>query len=225
MGDIVIIPPLFRFLTLHSLSRIARVIKLNNPNCELLNSKYKRSPFNLQNDLQSLATSLSYKPDDLTDLDCQVHCLSFHSCPQIVILFCKHIKEFSSYESLQLLALCWNTFMACSHLSSIFTQMAYFEWDLPWLSYLKWLPFSYLIISFPFCQLPFYHLMYCASRWCSVKESAWQSRRHRIWRLDPWAGKIPWRSKWQPTPVFSPGKSHGQRNLAGYSPWGHKSWT
>ena len=28
-----------------------------------------------------------------------------------------------------------------------------------------------------------------------------------------------WRSKWQPTPVFLPGKSHGQRSLAGYSPW------
>ena len=32
----------------------------------------------------------------------------------------------------------------------------------------------------------------------------------------------PWRRKWQPTPVLSPGKSHGQRNLVGYSPWGPK---
>ena len=32
----------------------------------------------------------------------------------------------------------------------------------------------------------------------------------------------PWRRKWQATPVFSPGKFHGQRCLAGYSPWGHK---
>ena len=32
----------------------------------------------------------------------------------------------------------------------------------------------------------------------------------------------PWRRKWHPTPVFLPGKSHGQRSLAGYSPWGHK---
>ena len=31
-----------------------------------------------------------------------------------------------------------------------------------------------------------------------------------------------WRKKWQPTPVFLPGESHGQRNVAGYSPWGHK---
>ena len=32
----------------------------------------------------------------------------------------------------------------------------------------------------------------------------------------------PWRRKWQPTPVFLPGESHGQRSQAGYSPWGHK---
>ena len=34
-----------------------------------------------------------------------------------------------------------------------------------------------------------------------------------------WVGKIPWK---QSTPVFLPGKSHGQRSLVGYSPWGHK---
>ena len=34
--------------------------------------------------------------------------------------------------------------------------------------------------------------------------------------------KIPWRRKWQPTPVFLPGEFHGQRSLAGYSPWGCK---
>ena len=40
-------------------------------------------------------------------------------------------------------------------------------------------------------------------------------------RFDPWVGKTPWRRKWQPSPVFLPGKSHGQRSLAGYHPWGH----
>ena len=39
-------------------------------------------------------------------------------------------------------------------------------------------------------------------------------------RFDPWVGKIPWRREWQPTPVSLPGKSHGQRSLVGYSPWG-----
>ena len=38
----------------------------------------------------------------------------------------------------------------------------------------------------------------------------------------PWVGKIPWRRKWQPTPVCLPGESHGWRTLMGYSPWGHK---
>ena len=41
-------------------------------------------------------------------------------------------------------------------------------------------------------------------------------------QFDPCVGKIPWRRKWQPTPVFLPGKSHGQMSLAGYSPWGRK---
>ena len=51
--------------------------------------------------------------------------------------------------------------------------------------------------------------------WLSSKEPAHQCRR-RV--FDPWVGKIPWRRKWQPTPVFLPGKSHGQRSLVGYSP-------
>ena len=40
--------------------------------------------------------------------------------------------------------------------------------------------------------------------------------------LIPGSGKIPWRREWQPTPVFLLGKFHGQRRLAGYSPWDHK---
>ena len=38
----------------------------------------------------------------------------------------------------------------------------------------------------------------------------------------PWVGKIPWRRKWQPTPVLLPGESQGQRSLLGFSPWGCK---
>ena len=40
--------------------------------------------------------------------------------------------------------------------------------------------------------------------------------------FDPWVGKILWRRVWLPTPVFLPRKSHGQRNLEGYSAWGCK---
>ena len=55
----------------------------------------------------------------------------------------------------------------------------------------------------------------------SGKEPACQCRRHET-QIQSWAGKIPWRRTWQPTPVFLPGESHGWRNLAGYSPWGHE---
>ena len=54
------------------------------------------------------------------------------------------------------------------------------------------------------------------------EESAYQYRRSKRRRFNPWVRKIPWRRKWQPTPVFLPGKSHGQRSLADYSPWGRK---
>ena len=57
------------------------------------------------------------------------------------------------------------------------------------------------------------------------KESSCQCRRGRRLRFDPWVGKIPWRRKWQPTPVFLPGGSHGQRSLVGYPPWGRRSQT
>ena len=39
---------------------------------------------------------------------------------------------------------------------------------------------------------------------------------------DLWFGKIPWRKAKQLPPIFLPGEFHGQRSLAGYSPWGHK---
>ena len=56
----------------------------------------------------------------------------------------------------------------------------------------------------------------------SAKEPACQCQRCKSRGSDPWVGKIFWRRKWQPTPVFLPGESHGQRSLAGYSPWGRK---
>ena len=59
-------------------------------------------------------------------------------------------------------------------------------------------------------------------RWLSDKESACQCRRHQRCGFNPWVRKIPWRRKWQSTPVFLPGESCGQRSLMGYSPWGRK---
>ena len=56
----------------------------------------------------------------------------------------------------------------------------------------------------------------------SGKELACQCRRHKRLEFHLWVGKIPWRRKWQPTLVFWPGESHGQRSLVSYSPRGHK---
>ena len=62
----------------------------------------------------------------------------------------------------------------------------------------------------------------------SGKESACQGKGHqevtrcRGHGFHLWVGKIPWRRKWQHTPIFLPGKFHGQRSLVGYSPWGRK---
>ena len=56
------------------------------------------------------------------------------------------------------------------------------------------------------------------------KQRGWEQvcRDDTRHRFDPWVRKIPWRRKWQPTPVFLPGKSHGQRSLAGCHPWSQK---
>ena len=56
-------------------------------------------------------------------------------------------------------------------------------------------------------------------RWYSGKELACQGRNRRRCRFYPWVRKLPWSRKWQPIPVFFPGKFHGQRSLVGYSSW------
>ena len=52
----------------------------------------------------------------------------------------------------------------------------------------------------------------------SGKEPTCQCRRCKKHGFDLWVGKIPWRRMWQPTPVFFPGESHGERSMEGYSP-------
>ena len=63
----------------------------------------------------------------------------------------------------------------------------------------------------------FKHILW-ASRLLSGKEVLCQRRGHKRCRYDPWL----WKIQWQPVPVFLPEKFHGQRNLEGYSPWGHR---
>ena len=59
-------------------------------------------------------------------------------------------------------------------------------------------------------------------RWHGGKVSTCQCRRRKRHGFDSWVREIPRRREWQPTLVFLPGKSHGQRSLAGYSPWGRE---
>ena len=54
-----------------------------------------------------------------------------------------------------------------------------------------------------------------------VKNLPANARNMRL-KFNPWVGKIPKRRAWQPAAVFLPGKSQGERSLAGYSTWGRK---
>ena len=87
--------------------------------------------------------------------------------------------------------------------------------------------FAKQVLHFRFCHLYHFFLALISKlglpRWLIGKESTCQSRRRGF---DPWVRKNCWRRKWQPTPVFLPGKFHGQRKpgrLWSYSLWGRKS--
>ena len=75
------------------------------------------------------------------------------------------------------------------------------------------------IFTYQHKELNSTHTLKGLPTWNSGKESTCQHRRHRF---TCWGGKSPWRRAWQPTPASLPGKSRGQRSLAGCSPWGRK---
>ena len=83
-------------------------------------------------------------------------------------------------------------------------------------------PYTYVVCVCVYMYTYIHTYIHRLPWWLSGKEYTCQWRRHRF---DPWVGMILWRRKWQPKPVFLPRKSHGQRSLVGYSPWGHKSQT
>ena len=68
---------------------------------------------------------------------------------------------------------------------------------------------NYQLPKLTFTRLP---------RWHSGKESTCRCRTQKKGRFNSWVGNIPWRKKWQSTPVFLPGKFHGQKSLVGDSP-------
>ena len=78
-----------------------------------------------------------------------------------------------------------------------------------------------LEVTYRYCYHIFPSFTWLPRRY-SGKQSACQCRRRKRHEFDPWVRRIPWSRKWQTAPVFLPGKSHGQRSLGGYSPWGCK---
>ena len=83
-------------------------------------------------------------------------------------------------------------------------KLKYVGWPVPWVC-IHMFMCIYIYMSFP-----------CGSDGKSVSLQGGRPR------FSPWVKKIPWRRKWQPTPVLLPGKLHGWRNLVGYSLWGCK---
>ena len=78
--------------------------------------------------------------------------------------------------------------------------------------------FWYILLIFFFFGVE--NLKVCLLDWFQVQFSMWHSgkatcqcRRPKRCEFDPWIRKIPWSRKWQPTPVFLPGRFHGQRSL------------
>ena len=106
----------------------------------------------------------------------------------------------------------WSKIFICHFLASL-QQYIFFNFYIKGMFF--WNLYYYLIWRVSFLNIDKLNLG--LPWWFSGKKSTCQCRRYGF---NPWVRKIPWRRKWQPTPVFLPGKSHGQRNLAGYSPQG-----
>ena len=90
----------------------------------------------------------------------------------------------------------------------------------------KLVPFSsWETIPYPpaFLVFRFSHTaVLCFPYGATGKEATYQCRRCKRCGFDPRFGKTTWRRAWKPSPVFLPGESHGQRNLEGHSPQGHR---
>ena len=158
----------------------------------------------------------------MNDLSCVTYsvsiCLStfFHSLYACTskTAFCNKLNTEKSDFILLLFIFCLHFFPPFSWLSSFLGTIQ----DM-WLLNVNLLcPLTYLILVFSLMHT-FLLIFIGYPRWLSGKESTCQCGR--CW-FNPWLRKIPWRRKWQRPPIFLPGKSHGQRSLAGCSPWGHK---
>ena len=114
-----------------------------------------------------------------------------------------------------------------AHLGTSWKSDWWADWLPRWIKTLSGSGNAYVRFPLPSCFISsvslavFYtkYWYYGFPSWHSRKEPTCQCRR--CW-FDPWVGKIFWRRKWQSTPVFLPGEFLWQRNLEGYSLWGHR---
>ena len=83
-------------------------------------------------------------------------------------------------------------------------------------------PFSFTLDSFPLTTVYWFSYSSGVTRRFAYSSDGGVCLQCGTTGFDPWVRKIPWRRKWQPTPVFLSGKSHERRSLAGYGPWGCK---
>ena len=115
-----------------------------------------------------------------------------------------HLKRIRWYQSsiVTKVGRCFTSFL-CGIFCIITKFIHFFPFYQKFISLLICLFVCLFVLGYSRLGLPWWH---------SSKESACQCR---IPWFNPWAGKIPWRRKWQPTPVSLPGKPHGQRSLKG----------
>ena len=126
------------------------------------------------------------------------------------------------YQTLKLKVIYWEVFFSGNFTSSLTVLVSVFIfYILAW----KRMPFFFHSILCLGIETEFWGGVKSARDFpgsASGKELACQSRRCKTLGFNPWVKEIPWRRAWQPTPVFLPGESHGQKGLVGYGLWGRK---
>ena len=113
----------------------------------------------------------------------------------------------------------WVQFTSWNWLLQTWPYMEFFSHYLP--QDISW-EVSFTALSDLWLLRPLQHLFYGFPAGSVVKNAPAMQETCRRHGFNPWVRKIPWSRKWQPTPVFLPGKSRGQSSLMGYRPWGHK---
>ena len=105
-------------------------------------------------------------------------------------------------------------------ISNVDFRCCTFSTSLGIISFFNFYPFWWVHMWYPIVVLIFIFQSINGLPWWLTGYSIFLECRRP--GFDPWVGNIPWRRKWQPTPVPLLGESHGQRSLMGYSPWGHR---